>query len=214
MKTEYRKLTTAAVLAAALCAIFLAGCTERPAAGWTKSEKETINRSQGGIMRVLKTDIEEDSALLRSKSLPVSPADFDSPELDALIKGMLATVQDTASPGVGIAAPQVGIGRKVILVQRFDKPGEPFEAYINPTIVYYSDSMRTGGEGCLSVPCTYGQVRRSAEIRVQYEKRDGSGRADETVGGFTAAIFQHEVDHLYGILFTERADTTFKNDRR
>ncbi len=215
MKTKYRILLAAsAVLAAAICAIEVPDCIKRPAPAWTESEKEIIGRAQGGVMRVLKTDISEDSTILKSTSLPVRHSDFDSHVLDCLIKGMLATVQDTANPGVGIAAPQVGILRRVIIVQRFDKPDKPFEAYLNPEITYASDSMRIGGEGCLSVPYTYGKVRRPAKIGAMYIKYGESSSTYDTMSGFTAAIFQHEYDHLNGNLFTERADTTFKTDRR
>lgn len=161
-------------------------------------------------MRVLRTDNNADSTLLRTESTNIAAEDFSSPELQTLISGMLATVQDTVQPGVGIAAPQVGIFRRLIIVQRFDKSGEPFEPYLNPRITWYSDSLRTGGEGCLSVPDIYGKVTRPSQIVVEFDKADGSGRTSDTVSGFTAVIFQHEADHLDGILFTDRMTETVK----
>jgi peptide deformylase len=116
---------------------------------------------------------------------------------------MYATVKDTANPGVGIAAPQIGINKNVIWVQRFDKVGEPFEACLNPKITWRSALMRKGAEGCLSIPDIKGDVLRSYTIRISYYDMDGKFH-DEMVEGFTAVIFQHETDHLLGILFTDR----------
>ena len=116
---------------------------------------------------------------------------------------MYATVQDEASKGVGIAAPQIGINRNAVWVQRFDKEGEPFEFIINPKITWYSDIVRHGREGCLSIPDIFGKVYRSLVLRLEYYDLDGNFH-DETVEGFTAVIFQHEYDHLTGTLFTDR----------
>ena len=202
MKTK--TIITGILLCVGMSACGKAGST------WTDAEKTIINSSREGIMRVLQTDDTADALLLREKSALLDAADSDSPELGMLIEGMLATVQDTAKTGVGIAAPQVGILRRLIIVQRFDKEGHPFEPYINPYITWYSDSLRTGGEGCLSIPDIYGLVARSNRIVVEYDKTDGTGRTSDTVNGFTAAIFQHEVDHLDGILFTDRMSETVK----
>jgi peptide deformylase len=123
--------------------------------------------------------------------------------LPLLTQRMLATVKDTVNPGVGIAAPQIGINRNVIWVQRFDKPGEPFEVYLNPKITWRSALMRKGTEGCLSIPDIRGDVLRNYTIRITYYDLAGKHH-DEMVEGFTAVIFQHETDHLIGILFTDR----------
>lgn len=177
--------------------------------GWKQEEVSIINNSGGEIMNLMKTNIKTDSLLLRTPSEPLSLQDMQDPLFETLIKGMLSTVQDTAMPGVGIAAPQVGILRRVILVQRFDLEGEPFIAYVNPEIIEYSDSVRIGGEGCLSIPDVYGKVSRAATIIVKYDTCDGKQGID-TVSGFTAAIFQHETDHLNGILFTDRMEEIIK----
>ena len=116
---------------------------------------------------------------------------------------MYLAVTDSLHPGVGIAAPQVGINRNVIWVQRFDKPGEPLELYLNPKITWRSKLLRKGVEGCLSIPDTMGLVLRNYTIRLTYQDIDGMHH-EEMVEGFTAVIFQHETDHLYGILFTDR----------
>jgi peptide deformylase len=135
---------------------------------------------------------------------------------------MVATVTHPSQDGVGIAGPQVGLNRRVVAVQRFDKEGEPFEVYPNVRIVWASDSLAAGPEGCLSVPDRRGDVLRSQEIVIEYadiagveQSRQGirlkSNRdvkpvpmVRDTVSGFTAVIFQHEVDHLDGVLYIDR----------
>jgi peptide deformylase len=118
---------------------------------------------------------------------------------------MLATVQNPENEGVGIAAPQVGILRRVVAVQRFDKEGEPFEFYVNPEIVEFGDEMELGGEGCLSVPDFSGDVWRAQRIVIKY-RDEKFAEHTETIEGFTAVIFQHEIDHLDGILYIDRME--------
>ena len=122
-----------------------------------------------------------------------------------LRRRMLATVQDPQNTGVGIAAPQVGILRRMIAVQRFDKPGEPFEFYLNPEIVESSAETAPGREGCLSIPGLAGTVVRAQRIVLRY-RDERFAEKTETIDGFTAVIFQHETDHLDGILYTDRTD--------
>jgi peptide deformylase len=99
----------------------------------------------------------------------------------------------------------------VVAVQRFDKEGEPFEVYPNIKIVWASDSKVSGPEGCLSVPGRRGEVLRSQEIVIEYAdmKAIKAGpdipMARDTVNGFTAVIFQHEIDHLDGILYIDKS---------
>ena len=90
-------------------------------------------------------------------------------------------------------------------VQRFDKPGEPFEVYPNIRLVWASDSLAYGPEGCLSVPDRREDVLRAQEIVIEYalmQRPQWSVR--DTVRGFTAVIFQHEIDHLDGVLYIDR----------
>jgi peptide deformylase len=112
-------------------------------------------------------------------------------------------MRDPANPGIGIAAPQVGINKNVFWVQRFDKKGEPFEFYINPKIVWRSALLRKGMEGCLSIPEIRGDVFRNYTIQLMYWDKEGKFH-EEVVEGFTAVVFQHEYDHLNGVLFTDR----------
>ena len=133
---------------------------------------------------------------------------FDS-KLHKLLADMRETLID--SNGVGLAAPQIGINRNVVAVQRFDKEGHPFEVYPNISIVEYSDSLASGPEGCLSVPDRRGDVLRSTEIIIEYADMAALSKGSkeipmvrDTISGFTAVIFQHETDHLDGVLYIDR----------
>lgn len=154
------------------------------------------------MLRVMQTTIYEDSLILRKPSARVNPGKNDE-TLQLLISRMYKSMRDTLRPGVGIAAPQVGINRRVIWVQRLDKEGSPFEVYLNPKIIQYSKLTRKGFEGCLSIPDCREEVCRSYTIMVSYTTLNGL-RKTEMMEGFSAVIFQHEVDHLKGILFTDR----------
>jgi peptide deformylase len=150
---------------------------------------------------MVENDTEAGDVFLRTKSLPVRPGD---PVVAHLIARMLKTVGDEG--GVGIAAPQVGVSRRVVLVKRLDRdPGKPMEAYLNPEIDEFSEDTVVDWEGCLSIPAGFGKVRRAESITVTYDTPGGE-RKTERVSGFTARIFQHEIDHLEGVLFIDRKE--------
>lgn len=185
-----------------LAAALLAACGGE--GGFDAAERALIGTEAAGIMRVLTTDDRADSLLLRGVSAPVTAAMAASAECAVLRRRMLATVLDERNPGVGIAAPQVGVRRRMIAVQRFDRPGEPFRFYFNPEIVGRSARTLVGPEGCLSLPDRCEEVERSAGITVRYLDESFEPRT-ERIEGFTAVIFQHEIDHLDGRLFVDRA---------
>jgi peptide deformylase len=167
----------------------------------TISEKKLIKSGTvDSTMYVLSVFKQNDSLVLRKVSAPMIKPDNRLSEL--LIKRMLATVLHPGSRGVGIAAPQVGISRRLILVQRFDKEEEPFESYFNPVILSYSPETITRDEGCLSIPGYRGPVERPNSIELSYMNSQGE-TITEIVEGFTARIFQHEIDHLNGVLYTD-----------
>ena len=154
-------------------------------------------------MRVLSVYNKKDSLLLRTKSEDITP-DIDDITLQYLIKRMYATVTDSITEGVGLAAPQVGILKNIIWVQRYDKPGYPFEAFLNPKIKQYTKKKLNWVEGCLSIPGRRDTTTtRSYAILIDYLSPDKSHRI-EMVEGFTAIIFQHEIDHLNGIFYLDR----------
>lgn len=138
-------------------------------------------------------------------------ADFDSPELYALIADMEDTM--AAMHGAGLAAPQIGVSRRVVIFGSKDAesvnpryPDDdhvPYTILINPVITPVNDKMVDGWEGCLSVPGLRGVVPRYEAIR--YTGFEPSGKPIErTVEGFHARVVQHECDHLDGILYPMR----------
>lgn len=185
----------------------------RPTKGFTAAEVEIINGSDS-IMRVLTIEDEADLAVLRASSTDMSYDILVSNEYDRLADLMVATVTHPSQDGVGIAGPQVGLNRRIVAVQRFDKEGEPFEVYPNIRIVWQSDSTALGPEGCLSVPDRRDEVLRSQEIVIEYADMEaikhGAPKDNDipmlrdTIRGFTAVIFQHEIDHLDGVLYIDR----------
>lgn len=189
--------------------IILAGCAK---GGLTKQEKAVIS-GQGQVMRVLTVDNQEDSLFLRGKSIDFSDRDMKSRAFRELAGKMVSTVTDPSQDGVGIAGPQVGLARRIIAVQRFDKEGEPFEVYPNVRIESFSGDIVSGQEGCLSVPGERGSVPRYSVVVVSYKDPLTLRTVRDTVEGFTAVIFQHETDHLDGILYTDRADSLWVDGR-
>ena len=237
-KTGCRKFGTPSALSICLSIICWAqapllffACS--PKAGWTPAELDIIANPIAGtapalatdstaagsiaaapeILRVLTIEDEADSLILRTPCADFTPEMLSSPEYASLARLMVATVTDPSEDGVGIAGPQVGISRRVVAVQRFDKPGEPFEVYPNVRIVGRRGELSSGPEGCLSVPGLRGNVLRYRDIDIQYTLPAGSPASGdpsrtrpaprdttERIQGFTAVIFQHECDHLDGVL--------------
>ncbi|MEM1328588.1 MAG: peptide deformylase [Bacteroidota bacterium] len=195
-----------------LLAALLIGCT-----GSKLTSGKTINnfsptqaqliqdKSNDSPMRVFKINNREDSILLRQPSETVT-VNSNDPLLQHFVDRLYTTVRDSLSMGVGIAAPQVGILKRIIWVQRFDKEGFPFEVYLNPTIKQYSKKMQTCREGCLSIPERSDTLNsRAYAILIEYDKLDGTHHF-EMIEDFTAVIFQHEIDHLNGILYIDHLE--------
>lgn len=172
---------------------------------------ELINNGDSSeVMRIYLITNKEDSILLRTKSEDVKFPQ-DSAILAKLKFRMLATVTDSASMGVGIAAPQVGILKNMILVMRFDKDSTPFEAYYNPKVIQYTKLKQPCLEGCLSIPDRMDTTKtRAYAILLEYDKIDGSHHT-EMIEDFTAVIFQHEIDHLNGILYLDHLDKEIRD---
>ena len=185
-------------------------CGRSKTVGFSSGELELLNGTDS-IMRVLTIQDSIDLAVLRAVSCDFSAKELMSEQFTKLGRRMVATVTHPSQDGVGIAGPQVGLNRRIVAVQRFDKTGEPFEVYANVKIVWMSDSLAYGPEGCLSVPDRRGNVLRSQQIVIEYadlasliHSCDDIPMARDTVSGFTAVIFQHEIDHLEGVLYIDR----------
>ena len=136
--------------------------------------------------------------VLRQTAAPIERVDE---ELRRLMDDMLATMYD--APGVGLAAPQIGVLRRVIVMDaaRDDDPPDPL-VMANPEILALSDEMRTHEEGCLSIPEVTAEVERPGLARVAFLDRDGKPQELE-LEGIWATIVQHEIDHLNGVLFID-----------
>ena len=135
---------------------------------------------------------------LKRRSEPVAAVDD---ELRALMDDMLETMYD--APGIGLAAIQVGVPRRVIVMD-LSRDGEPKAPryFVNPAIDWTSDDLAVYEEGCLSVPESYENVERPARIRARYLDYDGAERTLEA-DGLLAVCLQHEIDHLEGVLFID-----------
>ncbi|GAA4279707.1 peptide deformylase [Gaetbulibacter aestuarii] len=196
---------------------FLVSCGSRknmPSNGFSKAQTTLImNADSLTPMRVFKITSTSDSMLLRTKSEPVKVFPND-PVLKNFVARLYATVTDSMSLGLGIAAPQVGILKNIIWVKRLDKDDLPFEVYLNPKIIEYSAEKQTAREGCLSIPGRSEVLDDRAEkIVVTYDTMEGTHKT-ETVGDFTAVIFQHEVDHLNGILYLDHLKKEIKDAKK
>jgi peptide deformylase len=161
--------------------------------------------------------------VLRQKARKVS--DF-GPELQTLIDNMIETMR--AAPGVGLAAPQVDKPLRVIVVEYAEQEEEEEEeeennhrevvlpklyTIVNPEIVRFSQDTEIGTEGCLSVPNFVGDVERAQAITVKGYNRRGQPMRVKAEG-WLARIFQHEIDHLDGVLFIDRAERVWKTEEK
>jgi len=146
--------------------------------------------------------------VLRRKARKVN--DFNS-DLQQLIDDMVETMRE--APGVGLAAPQVDVLQRVIVVEFGDEDDEevPSKLYtiVNPEIKRASTTTEVGIEGCLSIPGFVGDVERSLEVVVKGKNRYGKPTSIKAKG-WLARIFQHEIDHLDGVLFIDRAERVWE----
>jgi len=189
------------LISALVAGVMAVGCQDTGA--WTEGERALIS-GQPEVMRVLTIEDEADLKVLRSPCCDFSAAALANPLYAELAAKMVATVTSPEQDGVGIAGPQVGLSRRVVAVQRFDKEGEPFEVYPNIRITAFRGEPQPGREGCLSVPGRRGEVLRYQDIDICYTQPESGRDTTETVTGFTAVIFQHETDHLDGVLYIDK----------
>jgi peptide deformylase len=136
--------------------------------------------------------------ILRKEAEPIERVDD---ELRALMEDMLATMYE--APGIGLAAPQIGISRRLIVMDpaKEDAPKTPV-VMVNPKILVRSEEMRVHDEGCLSIPDVTAEIERPAKTRVSYIDREGKQQEAE-FEGIWSTLVQHEIDHLNGVLFID-----------
>jgi peptide deformylase len=151
-------------------------------------------------------------AVLRRKAHTVTKFDKN---LQTLIDDMVETMRE--APGVGLAAPQIGLSERIIVIEYFEREEDEEKedapkkvwAVLNPEIVKASEEKLMGVEGCLSIPGMVGEVERHAQIQIKGLNRHGKPMRIKA-NGWLARIFQHEIDHLNGVLFTDRATRVWK----
>jgi peptide deformylase len=147
--------------------------------------------------------IETPDPLLRRISSPVAEV---NDEVRALVDDMFETMY--AAPGIGLAAIQVGVPKRLLVIdlqEPEEEGGEPVQdprVFINPEILETSDTVQLYNEGCLSVPEIYAEVERPDRIRARWLDRDGVAHEEE-IDGMLAICLQHEMDHLEGVLFID-----------
>ncbi len=146
--------------------------------------------------------------VLRKKARKVKVFDED---LHTLIDDMVETMRD--APGVGLAAPQIGVLEQVVVIEFGDEEDDeaPPKLYtvVNPEITRMAGDRVMGVEGCLSIPGIVGDVERSTSIVLKGQDRNGK-KVKYKLNGWVARIFQHEVDHLTGVLFTDLAESIWQ----
>lgn len=160
--------------------------------------------------------VPENHPALHTIAEEITPEEVADGTVAKLIKDMKAALKEYSVDGfvaVAIAAPQIGVSKRLFLIedQSEDRDSLPSLVAINPKIVKVSKKTELVGEGCLSVPDYYGLVRRHKNVTLR--ALDQTGQSYERgAGGLLAQIFQHETDHLDGILFTERAEKVWHKD--
>ncbi len=185
---------------------------------FTERELEIIrNGNTDTSYRILLTTDAIDSFTLRMKSSDINTDSIATDEdLQLLIQRLEITMNEAG--GVGIAAPQVGVLKNIFLFIRFDKQDNPVQVAINPRIINQpSETVCFEGDGCLSIPNISSNSIRFPWIEVEYWDEKGNFHKEKLIGysreeDFTSIIFQHELDHLHGILFTDKICTPSEED--
>ncbi|MEI7596350.1 MAG: peptide deformylase [Bacteroidota bacterium] len=153
------------------------------------------------LMELMYFHEQPDSVILRKISTNIN---LNEPQLDLLLDRMYTTVRNPSNQGVGIAAPQVGINRRICWVKRYDKAGYPWQVIINAKITALSDTVLARADGCLSIPGESGNSLRAIWCTVEYDEVNGTHKIETIKHAYTAHIFQHEIDHLDGIVWLDR----------
>ncbi len=133
---------------------------------------------------------------------PADPVGAITSDIGRLAEDMLATMYD--APGIGLAAPQVGVGKRIVVMDCVKDPAKTPRpmVLINPVVTWSSEDTSCYEEGCLSIPDQYAEVTRPAEVRVRWTALDGTAQ-EEQFDGLWATCVQHEIDHLQGKLFID-----------
>lgn len=160
--------------------------------------------------------VPENHPVLHAIAEEITPEEIANGTAKKIIKDLRAAIKTYKVDGftaVAIAAPQIGIGKRVFIIedQSADEDRLPTVIAINPRFTKLSKKTRVAGEGCLSIPDQYGLVRRATNVTIEATDENGE-RYTRGAGGLLAQIMQHEYDHLDGILFTDRAEKIWTKD--
>lgn len=164
------------------------------------------------------TIVQKDTPVLREIACPIEPAEFGSTELASILKNM-KTALEAQADGAAIAAPQIGISKRIFIISdRVFGPNnkefgsnDPHLIFINPRIIKLSRKKKVLDEGCLSVRGYYGTVKRAVGATIEACDEHGQ-KFTRGAGGLLAQVFQHECDHLDGTLFIDRAEEVWEID--
>lgn len=174
------------------------------AKNFSAADKEIIHSNPDKLLHIYTVDNPSELEVLRARSEDLTEKAIHSDDYRILAERMIRTMADSTVGGVGLAAPQVGINKAVIAVQRFDKPGAPIEVYPNIRIVSTSEEIDVSMEGCLSIPGKRDYVDRFIGVEIEFYSIGQRKMIRDTVRQYPAFIFQHEIDHLDGKLYTDR----------
>jgi peptide deformylase len=171
----------------------------------TKAPPQAVKKTAGN-----KAILQSDDPILHQHATAIPVDEIKSPKIQKVIRQMINALE-SEDDGVGLAAPQIGHSLRIFIVAGFvfdrlkKTTGCPHEIFINPVITKESKEKKwLDGEGCLSVRWFYGKVYRSTRVTLEAYNEKGEKRSRGS-SGLLAHIFQHEVDHLNGILFTDKA---------
>ena len=156
--------------------------------------------------RILSVENKADEIVLRQTTAPFDFSRFTRKEVIELVRSMKETMKDAS--GVGLAANQIGLNLSLFVA----KTERKLHAVFNPVLVWASTKEDGMEEGCLSIPNMYGIVRRPVAVRVTAQDMKGK-KIEFTLTGLLARVFQHEMDHLNGILFTDKAVEVYEGKR-
>lgn len=149
--------------------------------------------------------------MLRAVAQPVRDEELATPGFQRFLDDLVETMR--TAHGAGLSAPQVGVSRRAFCVEVHENPRYPYKpdldlrVLVNPSVRTLSDEAFSSYEGCLSIPDLRGRLTRHLEIEITYTDRDGR-KVVEQMRGLSAGTFQHEQDHLDGILFVDRVEDT------
>jgi len=169
------------------------------------------NADNDSPMDILKINNEEDSLSLRKSSSKIFF--YNDPYLHTLIERMKSTMNSNSFNASSLSAPQVGIKKNIVLIKTNTDENVLIKEYINPQIIAYSDTFRRINDFCVSIPGLNSFTYRAISIDLKYNDSQGRDFVEKITDFRQAAILQHEIDHLYGILWIDKTTKSLSPNR-